>query len=483
MRFVKVDSLAPGMKVARDIIANRNVVMITRGMILSETLIQRLNKNGYMGLYISDQFSEELEMEESIDPKLFNKGVEAVETQNIDEIANIATDIVVDISSKDNVCLDLFDLRSFDDYTFHHSVNVAVYSVIIGRELGLDKNDLNLLCFAAICHDFGKTKVPEEIIKKPAKLTDEEYDEIKKHPRYTFDILGNMHGIPAKIKQAVLCHHENENGSGYPLGKAGDDIPLFSKIIHAADVFDALISRRSYKEAYSPADAFEYLEGGKNILFDEKIVDIMKKIIPAFPPGIDVVLSNGEEAMVLGHTGDTMRPIVKMIEDGRKVNLEKDPEYKKVRITKSGLMPEDYVGEVKELNESRFAEVDERETILVVDDSNLTLTQTRKILEPDYNVVTLPRGAEAVEYMKTHKCPDLVLMDIILPDINGMDCIRIMRGMAGFNCPVIFYTAKQDRETILKCRELDAVDYILKPVLPVYLKERVAVALKKYMIG
>ena len=64
-----------------------------------------------------------------------------------------------------------------------------------------------------------------------------------------------------------------------------------------------------------------------------------------------------------------------------------------------------------------------------------------------------------------------------------MDCIRIMRGMAGFNCPVIFYTAKQDRETILKCRELDAVDYILKPVLPVYLKERVAVALKKYMIG
>ncbi|MBR6344186.1 MAG: hypothetical protein IKR70_00450, partial [Lachnospiraceae bacterium] len=121
MRFVKVDSLEPGMKVARDIIANRNVVMITRGMVLSQTLIDRLNKNGYMGLYISDQFSEELEMEESIDPKLFNKGVEAVETQNIDEIANIATDIVVDISSKDNVCLDLFDLRSFDDYTFHHS--------------------------------------------------------------------------------------------------------------------------------------------------------------------------------------------------------------------------------------------------------------------------------------------------------------------------------------------------------------------------
>ena len=479
MRFVKVDELTPGMRVARDIIANRNVVMITRGMVLSDTLIERLNKNGYMGLYISDAFSDELNMDEAIDPKLFNKGVEAVEQQNLNVITDIATDIVVDISSRDNVCLDLFDLRSFDDYTFHHSVNVAVYSVIVGREMGLSSDDLNTLCLSAIVHDFGKTKVPSDIIKKPAKLTDEEYEEIKKHPRYSFDMIGEVPGISAKVKQAVLCHHENENGSGYPLGKAGDDIPLFSKIIHAADVFDALISRRSYKEAYSPADAFEYLRGGKGILFDEKIVDIMMRMIPAFPPGIDVVLSNDEKAMVLAHTDDAMRPIVKMLDDGRHVNLATDPEYKKIRILKSGLMPEDYVGGVEVLNEDRFDEVEEKETVLVVDDSHLTLAQTRKILEPEYNVVTVPRGAEAIEYMKTHKCPDIILMDIILPDINGIDCVRIIRGMEGFNCPVIFYTAKQDRETILKCRELDAVDYILKPVLPVYLKERVAVALKK----
>ena len=138
MRFVKVDSLEPGMKVARDIFEKRNVVMITRGMVLSQTLIDRLNKNGYMGLYISDQFSEELEMEESIDPKLFNKGVEAVETQNIDEIANIATDIVVDISSKDNVCLDLSDVLDCD--IFYFNVLFCPFIVMHKTQLGKDWN-------------------------------------------------------------------------------------------------------------------------------------------------------------------------------------------------------------------------------------------------------------------------------------------------------------------------------------------------------
>ena len=483
MRFVPAFSLVPGMVMARDIISNNSAAfMLKKGVVLNDKAIEYIKSNGYMGAYISDALSNDVELEEVVDQQLFRKGIEAVEGENVGSIVGVATDIVAQITSKRDVSVDLFDLRSFDDYTFHHSVNVAVFAVAVGKKFGLKEDELKELSMAALCHDLGKSKISKDIINKPDKLTDEEFMEIKNHPRYSFSILYNNAEIPSIVRQAVLYHHENEDGSGYPYGKEAKEIPIFAKIIHAVDVYDALTSKRPYKAPFAPADAYQYINNGKNILFDAKVVDVMNEVIPAYPPGIDVILSDGREALVVGHTSNALRPRIKMSDTGVVVNLSSDPEYKDISISKSGIMPADYVGDIDMLNEDRSAvkEIKKKDTILLVDDNFLILQATMGILKDDYEVMMLRSGLEAIKYLVdgNNKKPDLIIMDVEMPVMNGIATIKNLKKTPEFRIPVMFLTSSSDRATILKCREVGAIDYVVKPANPVYLKERVKMALR-----
>lgn len=479
MRFIQTAELKPGMIVARDLVNGTRTYMVRTDVELTESLIELIKEKGYQGLYIKDKFSEDVEINETISQELFQSAIEAVSDEDIGSMVNVATKMVSEISYSENMSVDLFDLRSFDDYTYHHSVNVAVLSTIVGKKLGLSSNDLNLLAQAAICHDLGKSKIPEDVLNKPGKLTDAEFKLIQNHPRYTFDILSANNQTSALVKQAALCHHENENGTGYPFGKVGDEIPYFARIIHAVDVYDALTSKRPYKEPYAPADAFEYLISGKEVLFNSQIVDTMLTVIPAYPPGIDVFLSNGETAMVISHTMDGLRPKIKIFETGRIVDLSKDADYAEVKITKSGIMPQDYVGEVEMLNEDRLNPAAVKEKILVVDDQILSLRQITDILETEYEVAQQRDGVAAIKYIVENGMPDLIIMDIEMPKMNGYDTVKKLHQVVKKMCPVIFLTATNDISMVVKCKELGAADYILKPTKPIYLMERVARALRK----
>lgn len=482
MRFVPAFSLVPGMVMARDILSNNSAAsMLKKGVVLNDAAIEYIRSKGYMGAYISDAVSNDVELEEIVDQQLIKKGLEAVEGENVGSILNVATDIVAQITSKRDVSVDLFDLRSYDDYTFHHSVNVGVYAVAVGRKLGLKEEELNKLSIAGICHDLGKSKVDKNIINKPDRLTDEEFAEVKNHPRYSFEILYNNPQVPSIVRQAVLYHHENENGSGYPYGKEGHEIPIFAKIIHAVDVYDALTSKRPYKAPFAPADAYEYINNGKGILFDAKVVDVMNEVIPAYPPGIDVILSDGSSALVVGHTSNALRPKVRLEDSGQIVNLNTDEAFKDITIQKSGIMPADYVGDIDMLNESRSAvhEIREKEDILVVDDNFMLLQVTSNILKDDYNVATLQSGLDTIRYITDQKKkPSLIIIDVEMPVMNGIATIKNLRKLPDFKIPVIFLTSSANRETILKCREVGAIDFIVKPANPVYLKERVQMALR-----
>ena len=481
MRFMLVESLEAGMKLGRDIIFGKEAFMLHKGMPLTETYIKRLKNGGYYGVYVSDTFSEDVKYEESIDQRLFLKGVAAVEAEDIGSIMNVATQIISEITSKEKVGLDLYDLRAFDEYTFYHSVNVAIYSVVVGKRLKLSEEELNTLALAALTHDLGKKKIPEGILNKPGRLTDEEFEEIKKHPKYAYEFLYNKPGISSNIRQTVMCHHENENGSGYPYGKSGDEIPYLARIIHAVDVYDALTSKRSYKEPYAPADAFEYLIGGKNILFNEKIVDTMLQVIPMYMPGTEVLLSNDERALVVEHSADAKRPIIKLFDGGKLINLELDSDYEEVFIVKSGVILEDSAKSVETLNENRGSQNAPKETIIVVDDSLMSLISARRALEGEYNVCTMSSGVDAICYIKDHGYPDLIIMDIEMPGLNGIDTIKTLQKNNDLSVPVMFFTSTCSKEVVMKCKELGAVDYILKPIQPVYLLERAGRALKKYI--
>lgn len=479
MRFVPVKNLQAGMILGKDIISSRKSLMLKKGMQLSASQIIKLDEQGYMGAYISDTLSDDIEVQETIPQELFYEAIFAVKEENIDTMVDVATNIVYDITTQNEISINLIDLRSADDYTFHHSVNVAVYAVVVGKKLGLQEKELLHLSQAAICHDLGKLHIPDEILNKPGKLTDEEYDIIKNHPKMGFEILHDNDEISSIVRQAVLMHHENENGSGYPLGKEGSEIPFIAKIIHAVDVYDALTSKRAYKDPYQPIEAFEYLKGGKGVLFDESVVDAILEVIPAFPPGIEVVLSNGEQALVMSNTSNTMRPIIKMIEDQRIIDLSDNDDYRDVVIVKSGIMPLDYVSEIETLNENRSGVQNKKEIILVADENALSRNQMESILEAEYTVISFPSGIELLRYLSKKPDASMVFLSYEMQMIDSITVAERVRKLGLKTIPIAFLASSCTREDVLRCRAVGAIDYIMKPLKPVYIQERVAIALKK----
>ncbi len=167
-----------------------------------------------------------------------------------------------------------------DNYTHTHSQNVSMYSVEIGRKLGISQELLEKLEFSAILHDVGKIGIPDSILLKPGKLTDEEYQIIKNHTIYGAEILSQIKYVDKEILSGALEHHERLDGSGYPYGKKNGEISLFGRIIGIVDVYDALSTKRSYKEAWTKEKVFEIIkqdvEKGK---FDLELYNYLVEIV------------------------------------------------------------------------------------------------------------------------------------------------------------------------------------------------------------
>ena len=481
MRFIPVKMLKPGMKTGRSIIGRKKEFMLASGSILTAEYISRLQKGGYLGAYVLDEFTEGISMESIITDETMQNGIEAVAQRNIQDIMKVSATIVEEIRSAQNVRLDLYDLRSYDDYTYHHSVSVAVYAVIVGQEMGYTGEDLEYLATAGLCHDLGKSKIPLEVLNKPARLTDEEFDLIKTHPRMGYEMVYHNPNIPVSVRQAVLCHHENENGSGYPAGLTGDKIHPFAKIIHAVDVYDALTSRRVYKEPNTPSEAMEYLMGGCETLFDRDVVAVMLDAIPSYPPGMEVKLSDGSSGIVMEHTADVLRPKVKLYDSSEVVDLSRDKRFKHVYIESAGFLSLNE-SKVEKLNENRGNKVvNARKKAVVAVDSIIDLRQMEAILSDEMDLISFNNGYECLNYIKEKGCPDVLIIDTELSEPGGIKTVKQLRNthFGPDKLPVVFISNRKDKETILSARDLGAEDYILKPLKPVFIKKRVEMILKK----
>jgi len=173
-------------------------------------------------------------------------------------------------------------LEARDQYTAGHSRRVMEYSKSIGERMRLDKQDIEDLKKSALLHDIGKIGIPDTILKKQGKLTDEEYAIIKTHPETGAAILKNIKSFKHLVP-AVYHHHEQFSGEGYPIGIKGKEIPLHSRIIAIADTFDAMTSSRSYRSALSFRTALSELERRKGTQFDPDIADIFLEILQESP--------------------------------------------------------------------------------------------------------------------------------------------------------------------------------------------------------
>lgn len=472
MRYVLLKDIEPGIALDKSLYSETGQILIGKGVILTQSYIERLEKYGIFGIYIYDRLSEDIEVEEAISPETRALGMKCINEGDIDGCLNVAKKIVDEILEKGKVTLDMNDLKTYDNYTYAHSVNVAVYSCVLAMGMGLSEQDMENLVLAGILHDLGKMLVPPEILNKPGRLTPGEFSVMKNHAQLSYDLIKDNWNISGKVKEAVLSHHENVDGSGYPNGTEGKKQSVYTKILHVADVYDALISKRSYKVPYSPYEAAEYMMGGCGIMFDRKTVDALLRYVPMYPKGTTVILSDGRKGIIVENTGvHNLRPIVRLM-DFTTIDLS---ELSNMHLTlKSEIEFVEATDIIKseEEREEMLKEVT-RFRILAVDDMKSNLSMLRDILEDKYDLSFAKSGEQAIYYLKKNTYPDLILMDIDMPEMDGIETAKIIMQMTSNTVPILFVTAVSDIETVKICKQLGAAGYILRPYKATYIRSEI----------
>lgn len=471
MRYIPLEEAQAGMRLGYTLFDSYGRALIHSGSSLTEQYIIKLEGYGFDGIYIDDEISKGVEIEPAISPELRMQGMAYVREMNIDKCKAVARDIVSEILNKGNVSLDLMDLRTYDDYTYAHSVNVAVLCCGIGMGMKMDQLRMESVVLAALLHDFGKQFIDPDILNKKGRLTQEEYQIMKSHAEKSYEMIKERIDLSAQIKTAVLHHHENIDGSGYPNGICGDEQTLFTRILHVADVYDALISKRSYKNPYSPMEAAEYLMGACGIQFDMVVVEALLKYIPLYQKGTKVVLNDGREGIIVENYGiHNLRPIVRLF-DGQELDLS-DASCLTLHIVNCSQEELWAARENEDERQKMIAPLQEYH-IMIIDDIKTNLQVLRGILEGQYRITALKSGQQALGYLKNNAVPDLIIMDIDMPEMDGIETTKRIQKQSDVKIPIIYVTAVCDKETVLKCRRMNAASYILRPYNPTFLKAEI----------
>ena len=240
----------------------------------------------------------------------------------VDNLEGVVGDLLGVVTGDPNGLIHINDLKDFDEYTYHHSLSVSILAMATGRELGLDSDTLFRLGRCAMLHDIGKQMISLEIINKKGKLTDEEFKIIKNHPVAGASTLKNAAIGDVELWNGIMFHHEKINGAGYPKGLKGKDIPVFSKIISVADVYDAVTSHRSYRLPMLPSEAFEIISRDVNNSFDFDIVKAFFWKLELYPVNTIVELTDSRLGMVVNDAGGSrLRPAVRIWGSTEIVNL------------------------------------------------------------------------------------------------------------------------------------------------------------------
>lgn len=383
MKHVKTDVLLPGMVVATDVIHDGQLIL-PRGLTLSDRAIHRLSTYGIEDIRIEDPVGIEVEEiddvpsraesvmealtgirdsspvvpEEFSEPSHFEKLKNSPQfkqfradfTENVAEIKSVMNDIVeknapVDVDSMISDTLKIIEsqsntfsvfdmlhnMRDFDDLTYTHSMNVAMICNVFAQWLGMSPDEVKLATACGTLHDIGKLRIDDEIIKKPGKLTDEEFKIIQSHPIYGYRLLQNQK-ISEHIKLSALEHHEKCDGSGYPMHLPGDKIDKFAKLVAIADVYDAMTSNRVYRKGMCPFKVIEIFEQEGLQKYD--VVFIMTFLESVVNTYIDnrVALSDGRIGTVKWINKQRLSKPMVQLENGNFLELAKNPDLSITQI-------------------------------------------------------------------------------------------------------------------------------------------------------
>lgn len=330
MRFVPTYCLREDMVLGDNLYNNYGELMLAGGTVLTKEYVRAIHRLQYNGVYIEDDISKDIHILNIINDNVraqtvkgikdvfihFEKGNPKTAKTDMKKVKQQIENIVDEIFANRHLMVNMVDMKVFDDYTYYHSVNVAVLSIVLGVALKMDRGELCNLGFAALLHDIGKVFVSREILNKAGKLTPSEFEEIKTHSLLGCNHIKKGYGVAASSYMGILDHHEKYEGGGYPHNLKGQNISWYGRIISIADVYDALTSDRPYRKAMLPSDAMEYVMASNNTQFDPKVVEVFVKKIAPYPIGTCVRLSNGLTGIVVqNYESLCMRPRVRIFMD------------------------------------------------------------------------------------------------------------------------------------------------------------------------
>ncbi|GAB6181424.1 hypothetical protein JCM14036_27430 [Desulfotomaculum defluvii] len=373
-----------------------------------------------------------------------------VNRQHLEDANNVVDDVRGCIRSHPKLRMYFDMLHEHDPYTYVHSINVALLSVLVGLEMGYNRQGLADLATGALLHDLGKLLIPKDILNKPGSLTPREFTIIKNHPLIGMNII--MPLVDSReFVTTVRQHHERWDGKGYPDGIKGDEIHPNAQIIAVADVFDALTTDRPYRPGFPPYHAVEIIMKGEGQEFSPRVVQAFLKTVVLYPENTRVTLNTGEVGMVVGvPTRSPTRPRIKVIYSP----YEQNSEYEQIIDLQqnNGCI----VSTVK------YGGV--RMKFMLIDDDRDCLDGLVSALEPtghELNVFTVPEEAVKAYLGNSY---DVVITDMKMPGMTGIEVLKAIRKLDQ-NAKVILITGYGDVETAIAAVNNGAYAFFGKPVV------------------
>lgn len=293
MKRIKTSELIPGLVLAEDVYNFNGEKIFSKGLVLNDKQITRLEFYSILSVRIEDdvdvtsladnsnsepnpdttslstiitQSQDYIEFKNSFDDTLddfksqINNVIESNADIDVDSLMGNTKDLISKAKNSSYSTMDMLcNMRQYDDLTFAHSLNVSLLCNVFAGWLKLSEEDTDTLTLCGLLHDLGKLKIPDSIIKKPAKLTSDEYQIVKTHTVEGYNLLKN-HNISPHVVNSALMHHEKCDGSGYPFGLSADKIDSYAKIVAIVDVYDAMTSARIYRGPLCPFRVIELYE-------------------------------------------------------------------------------------------------------------------------------------------------------------------------------------------------------------------------------
>ncbi len=326
MILSRIDNGAVGKILGHNIYDDSGRPLLKSGVRLNERYVRRLKEKGYLSVYVRDELAPDLVPEETIDTETRKRAVGSVrqlsqrmhlgESVDVGRISSVVDEIVEDLKACPEGIISLSSMKTVDDYTFEHSVNVCILSTYLWWYLYGDGCPLIEMGMGALLHDVGKLAIPLEILLKPGSLTREEYSEVKRHARVGYNALREI--LPENSRSPMVAgeHHERLDGSGYPLGIDADRISRFGRIAAVADIYDAVTSDRVYRDGMRSHEAMALLADMAGTQLDAEIVEILGARVAHYPGGTRVSLGNGQLGIVVGQDQrSSRRPRIRLLTD------------------------------------------------------------------------------------------------------------------------------------------------------------------------